>query len=199
MPSFKLPTDCHSSYDALIQLSLAPNGRMQMFELAEAVHLSRSGPTRLVDRMECQGLLERHRGDHDPRQVFACITGPGLERLAETTPTHLAGVRRRFSNGFLRPKWNSWRSYGTNCWRARLKVNEESGRQIRRYRQALKRESLGDLVERTGKRISPISPWAERKPSDPRHYDAWPRPVRSLSKGSGANLLPRRLPRGSSR
>jgi hypothetical protein len=41
MPSFKLPTDCHSSYDALIQLSLAPNGRMQMFELAEAVHLSR--------------------------------------------------------------------------------------------------------------------------------------------------------------
>lgn len=96
MPSFKLPTDYHSSYDALIQLSLAPNGRMQMFELAEAVHLSRSGPTRLVDRMECQGLLERHRGDHDPRQVFACITGPGLERLAETTPTHLAGVRRRF-------------------------------------------------------------------------------------------------------
>ena len=41
MPSFKLLTDCHSSYDALIQLSLAPNGRMQMFELAEAVHLSR--------------------------------------------------------------------------------------------------------------------------------------------------------------
>ena len=96
MPSFKLLTDYHSSYDALIQLSLAPNGRMQMFELAEAVHLSRSGPTRLVARMECQGLLERHRGDHDPRQVFACITGPGLERLAETTPTHLAGVRRRF-------------------------------------------------------------------------------------------------------
>jgi DNA-binding MarR family transcriptional regulator len=76
-----------------------PLGRrvvMQMFELAEAVHLSRSGLTRLVDRLECQGLLERHRGDRDPRQVFACITGTGLERLAETTPTHLAGVRRRF-------------------------------------------------------------------------------------------------------
>ncbi len=100
MPSFKLPTDCHSSYDALIQLSLAPNGRMQMFELAEAVHLSRSGPTRLVDRMECQGLLERHRGDHDPRQVFACITERGQERLAETTPTHLAGVRERFLKHF---------------------------------------------------------------------------------------------------
>lgn len=85
-----------SSFDVLVQLSLAPEGRMQMYELAEAVHLSRSGLTRLVDRLERQGMLERHRGERDPRQVFACITRRGLERLAETTPTHLAGVRRRF-------------------------------------------------------------------------------------------------------
>jgi DNA-binding MarR family transcriptional regulator len=85
-----------SSYDVLVQLSLASDGRMQMFELAEAVHLSRSGLTRLVDRLEHQGVIERHRGECDPRQVFACITRRGLERLAETTPTHLAGVRRRF-------------------------------------------------------------------------------------------------------
>ncbi len=85
-----------SSYDVLVQLSLAQDGRMQMFELAEAVHLSRSGLTRLVDRLERQGLLERNRGEQDPRQVFACITRSRLKRLAETTPTHLAGVRRRF-------------------------------------------------------------------------------------------------------
>jgi DNA-binding MarR family transcriptional regulator len=85
-----------SSFDVLVQLSLAPESRMQMHELAEAVHISRSGLTRLVDRLERQGLIERHRGERDPRQVFACITEPGLERLAETTPTHLAGVRRRF-------------------------------------------------------------------------------------------------------
>ena len=85
-----------SSFDVLVQLSLAPEGRMQMYELAEAVHLSRSGLTRLVDRLERQGMLERHRGERDPRQVFACITRRGLKRLAETTPTHLAGVRRRF-------------------------------------------------------------------------------------------------------
>jgi DNA-binding MarR family transcriptional regulator len=85
-----------SSFDVLVQLSLAQEGRMQMYELAEAVHLSRSGLTRLVDRLERQGMLERHRGERDPRQVFACITRRGLERLAETTPTHLAGVRRRF-------------------------------------------------------------------------------------------------------
>jgi DNA-binding MarR family transcriptional regulator len=85
-----------SSFDVLVQLSLAPEGRMQMFELAEAVHISRSGLTRLVDRLEREGLLERIRGERDPRQVFASITERGLERLAETTPAHLAGVRERF-------------------------------------------------------------------------------------------------------
>lgn len=85
-----------SSFDVLIQLSLAPDGRMQMFELAEAVHLSRSALTRQVDRLKRQGLLERHRGERDPRQVFARITEQGLQRLAETTPTHLSGVRERF-------------------------------------------------------------------------------------------------------
>jgi DNA-binding MarR family transcriptional regulator len=87
-----------SSYDVLVQLSLAPDGRMQMYKLADAVHLSRSALTRAVDRLERQGLLERCRGTTDPRQVFAAITQRGLERLAETTPTHLAGVRRRFLN-----------------------------------------------------------------------------------------------------
>jgi len=85
-----------SSFDVLVQLSLALEGRMQMSELAEAVHLSRSGLTRMVDRLEHQGLIERHRGEDDPRQVFACITKSGLDRLAETTPTHLSGVRRGF-------------------------------------------------------------------------------------------------------
>ena len=84
------------SFDVLVQLSLAPEGRMQMSELAEAVHISRSGLTRLVDRLERQGLIERHRGERDPRQVFACITEPGLESLAEMTPTHVAGVCRKF-------------------------------------------------------------------------------------------------------
>jgi DNA-binding MarR family transcriptional regulator len=93
-----------SSFDVLVQLSLAPNGRMQMSELAEAVHLSRSGLTRMIDKLERQGLLERHKGERDPRQVFACITKTGLERLAETTPTHLAGVRRMFLERLSQPQ-----------------------------------------------------------------------------------------------
>jgi DNA-binding MarR family transcriptional regulator len=93
-----------SSFDVLVQLSLAPNGRMQMSELAEAVHLSRSGLTRMVDRLERQGLLERHKGERDPRQVFACITKAGLERLAKATPTHLAGVCRMFLERLSQPQ-----------------------------------------------------------------------------------------------
>ena len=57
-----------SSFDVLVQLSLAPEGRMQMHKLAEAVHISRSGLSRLVDRLERQGLIERHRGERDPRR-----------------------------------------------------------------------------------------------------------------------------------
>jgi DNA-binding MarR family transcriptional regulator len=85
-----------SSFDVLAQLGLAPDGRLQMFELAEAVHLSRSALTRQVDRLEREGLMERRRGERDPRQMFASITEQGLERLAEATPTHLSGVRERF-------------------------------------------------------------------------------------------------------
>lgn len=94
-----------SSFDVLVQLSLATNGRMQMFELAEAVHISRSGLTRLVDRLERQGMLERHRGERDPRQVFACITSRGLERLAETAPRTWPGCVGGSSNGLLGPRW----------------------------------------------------------------------------------------------
>ena len=69
---------------------------MQMFELAESVRFSRSGLTRMVDRLAADGLLERQRGSSDPRQVLATITERSLERMAEATPTHLAGVRELF-------------------------------------------------------------------------------------------------------
>jgi DNA-binding MarR family transcriptional regulator len=86
---------------------------MRMCDLADAVHLSRSGLTRMVDRLERQGLLERQRGERDPRQVFSAITERGLKRLAETTPTHLAGVRERFldrlSRDQLRQLARVWR------------------------------------------------------------------------------------------
>jgi DNA-binding MarR family transcriptional regulator len=85
-----------SSYDVLIQLSLAPGRRLRMFELAEAVVLSRSGLTRMVDRLERDGLVERERGEVDPRQMYARLTDRGFEVLADATPTHVAGIKERF-------------------------------------------------------------------------------------------------------
>src|SRR3712207_1437762 len=113
-----------SSFDVLVQLGLAPEGRMQMFELAEAVHISRSGLTRLVDRLEREGLLERIRGERDPRQVFASITERGLERLAETTPAHLAGVRERFLDRLSRAQLQQLAS----IWRELLENHHEGGK-----------------------------------------------------------------------
>src|SRR3954471_22091839 len=48
-----------SSYEVLINLEAAPGHRRRMSELAESVLLSRSGMTRLVDRLEREGLIER--------------------------------------------------------------------------------------------------------------------------------------------
>jgi len=85
-----------TSYDVLINLSLAPNRRLRMFELADAIVLSRSGLTRLVDRLERDGLVEREPGEADRRQIYAQLTDRGFEVLEEATPTHIAGVKERF-------------------------------------------------------------------------------------------------------
>jgi DNA-binding MarR family transcriptional regulator len=85
-----------SSYDVLIQLSLAPGRRLRMFELADAIVLSRSGLTRLVDRLERDGLVKRERSEADSRQIYARLTDRGFEVVAEATPTHIAGIEERF-------------------------------------------------------------------------------------------------------
>src|SRR5213596_1903644 len=85
-----------SSYDVLVQLDEAPDGRLRMSSLAEAVLLSRSGLSRLVTRLESQGLIERTECPSDARGAFAGITDKGRERLEEARATHRAGVRRRF-------------------------------------------------------------------------------------------------------
>jgi DNA-binding MarR family transcriptional regulator len=85
-----------SSYDVLVQLDEAPEGRLRMSALADAVLLSRSGLSRLVTRLERQGLIERAECENDARGSFAAITDQGRERLNEARVTHRAGVRERF-------------------------------------------------------------------------------------------------------
>jgi DNA-binding MarR family transcriptional regulator len=87
-----------AAYDVLLQLGDAPDFSLRMTELAEAVLLSRSGLTRLVDRLERAGLVRRTRVREDGRGVAATLTDRGLERLRTASVTHKAGVKYRFTD-----------------------------------------------------------------------------------------------------
>lgn len=84
------------AYDVLVQLAEAPGRRLRMTELADAVLLSRSGVTRLVDRMERAGLVCRVPVESDGRGVAAQLTPTGFDRLRTAARTHLRGVGRHF-------------------------------------------------------------------------------------------------------
>ena len=81
-----------ASYDVLVQLSEASCHALRMTELAERVLLSRSGLTRLVDRLERDGLVGRRACPDDARGTLAVLTDAGLARLRAAWPTHLRGV-----------------------------------------------------------------------------------------------------------
>jgi len=89
-----------SSYEVLITLESAPGRKRRMAELADSVLLSRSGMTRLVDRLERDGLLERDQCTDDGRGCYAVLTDKGAAVLEQARPTHLDGVRQKFLSHF---------------------------------------------------------------------------------------------------
>lgn len=84
-------------YEVLAQLSSSPDGRMPMKQLAESVSLSKSGITRLVDRMERSGLVQRHSCHNDGRVCFAGLTRRGLSVLQFARPVAAEGVEEYFA------------------------------------------------------------------------------------------------------
>jgi DNA-binding MarR family transcriptional regulator len=85
-----------AEYDALVQLAVADGRRLRMSELAERVVLSRSGVSRLVDRLEGDGLVARRACPTDARGSWAELTPAGLDRLRTAAPVHLRGVDEHF-------------------------------------------------------------------------------------------------------
>ena len=85
-----------AEYDALVQLAHAPSHRLRMNQLADRVLLSRSGVTRLVDRLVADGLVERSACTTDARGAEAVLTRAGAARLRAASSTHLRGVERYF-------------------------------------------------------------------------------------------------------
>ena len=79
-----------SEYEVLRRLADSPKGNRRIQELAEETHLSQSALSRLVQRLEDDGYVNRAVCDHDRRGVFACVTDAGRKAQAEAHPTHVS-------------------------------------------------------------------------------------------------------------
>ena len=83
-------------YDALVQLEETPDG-LRMNELAERILYSKSGFTRVVDRMEEAGLVRRVRPQHDRRSILIVLTKQGSDTMENARRYHRDGIERHFS------------------------------------------------------------------------------------------------------
>ena len=86
-----------SWFDVLIHLREAPQGRLRLQALAESVVLSRSGLTRLIDRMEKAGVVRREPATDDRRGSYAVLTAAGRRRFEHVMPGHLRRVNDHFA------------------------------------------------------------------------------------------------------
>jgi DNA-binding MarR family transcriptional regulator len=89
-------------YDVLWALQRAPGKALRMGELNDAVTISRSGLTRLVDRIEAEGLLERRQAADDRRAVEAAITPGGTKLLRRMWPVYEQVLRSGFESKLTR-------------------------------------------------------------------------------------------------
>jgi DNA-binding MarR family transcriptional regulator len=83
-------------YVALLILAEAPERRLRMGRLAESLTLSKSGATRLIDRLVDDGLVDRVSCSSDLRGAEAALTEAGVNRLRTAAPTHLRGIADYF-------------------------------------------------------------------------------------------------------
>lgn len=89
-----------SSFEVLMRLSGDPGGAVRLSDLARGAFLSPSGLSRLVQRLEADGLIQRVPCADDGRGANAVITPEGRARFEAAAETHFAGVRRLFLDHF---------------------------------------------------------------------------------------------------
>jgi len=83
-------------YDVLATLRDAPDLRLRQVEIAERVLLSNSGLSRLIDRIEAKGLVERVQCDTDRRSLYVQLTDEGQEMLDRMWPVYARGIADDF-------------------------------------------------------------------------------------------------------
>ncbi|MGH9895640.1 MAG: MarR family winged helix-turn-helix transcriptional regulator, partial [bacterium] len=84
-------------YDVLIHLDETPDG-LPMNELAERILYSKSGLTRVVDRMEEAGFVRRVRHENDRRSILVVLTDQGRSKLEQARRHHRHGIEQHFSS-----------------------------------------------------------------------------------------------------
>ncbi|MBO4273933.1 MarR family winged helix-turn-helix transcriptional regulator [Microbispora triticiradicis] len=84
-------------FETLIRLARSPERRLRMSDLAAQTSLSTSGITRVVDRLEREGLVERHACASDRRASYAVLSEAGAERLRTVLPEHIKDIETWFT------------------------------------------------------------------------------------------------------
>ncbi len=108
-------------YDVLLTLEIAEGGRLIMSELASRVLLTRSGMTRLTDRLEKQGLLMRQSCPNDRRAIHIVITEKGIRERERAWEVYRAGITQHFASHM---DANDFGEIERICW-SLAKNNEE--------------------------------------------------------------------------
>ena len=83
-----------SEYEVMLLLSRAPERAMRRVDLSREVRLSPSGVTRMLDRLEVTGMVEKRACASDGRVSYAALTDAGMAKLEQSAPDHIAAVER---------------------------------------------------------------------------------------------------------
>ncbi|MGW6740933.1 MarR family winged helix-turn-helix transcriptional regulator [Streptomyces sp. NPDC055025] len=105
-----------SSFEVLLTLAEAPEGRLRMKDIAASLLISRSGLTRIVDDLERQGFVERRKCPTDARGFDAVLTAAGAKAYRRARKVHLTNLRREFLDKLTEEQLTAlndiWRTVG---------------------------------------------------------------------------------------
>jgi DNA-binding MarR family transcriptional regulator len=87
-----------NDYGCLLLLSRAGEEGMRRIDLANELRLSPSGITRLLDRLEDQGLVGKGACKEDARVSYAILTDAGLAKLRDAAPRHIEDIERQLAD-----------------------------------------------------------------------------------------------------
>lgn len=86
-----------SELEALMRIAISPGGRLKMIDIADQLMASKSGVTRLVDRLETHGLISREVPADNRRVIYSRITEAGMDALGKGQPIFMTGLEDFFA------------------------------------------------------------------------------------------------------